>query len=272
MPKYENQCPVNFEIDLFESCDFNCVYCISNSKKTPIQAVDQSIIDFKKYISYNNPECHPVYFSPWTDAYQKREETSLRTQKAITGAVELNNPFFIITRSLLVMRDMNIIKKSKNAFVAVSINTADNDVIKILEPGADDILERIKMIKILISEGIRTVIKIDPVIPGITDGERLKTLLHIIAEIKPYAVTMETLRLTSEISAKLKTVLSAQEYHKMVSYYPVLNDQPVHPSIDYRLEVFKIASKFFSIKGIKTSFCKASLPEKLSPYDCRGGF
>ena len=51
-----------------------------------------------------------------------------------------------------------------------------------------------------------------------------------------------------------------------------MSDTPTHPYIDYRMNVLKYTAKRFSNAGIKASFCKASLPEQINEFDCRGGY
>ncbi len=75
-------------------------------------------------------------------------------------------PFTIQTKSPLVLRDLEIIKRSKDAEVYFTITTDDEKIRKIFEPGAPPSSRRIEALEKLHSEGIRTFAMIAPILPG----------------------------------------------------------------------------------------------------------
>ncbi len=110
MPKYEYKCPQQIELDLYQGCSFNCVYCISTGEN------NRSSVDLKKallQITENQYDNTPYYLSPWTDAYQHQEKETKYTQQVIEALSAQNRPFFVITKSLLVQRDWNTLEAKK---------------------------------------------------------------------------------------------------------------------------------------------------------------
>lgn len=273
MPKHNGICPRNIEVDLYSGCSFGCVYCIAKSRHSQESAPVNDINVIMEDVAHAGASSFPYYLSPWTDAYQPAEADTLLTRDILRTLAANHVPFFIITKSSLVLRDIEFLMDSEDVFVAVSLNTLDDDILKRLEPNAPGAEERQNVICELLSTGrIKTVVKIDPVIPGITDDGRLDELTSWLCDIKPYAVTIESMRLTEAITEDLQDVLSDSEYNAMMDFYPPMNEEPTHPMLDYRLELFGRIADTFKKNGIRSSFCRASLPYAITQYDCRGGY
>ncbi len=269
MPKYQGQCPVTREVDLYTGCPFGCVYCVAKQKHT------ENILptgNEEELLQITSSDV-PLYLSPWTDAYPPSEAEHNRTGTLIKHLSETEQPFYVITRSLLVKRDIDIIKNSKNAFVAISLNTLDNSITDILEPSAPTANQRVALIEEL-SEipGLRTVVRIDPIIPALTDGKKLEELLEWIHKIKPFAIGVETLRINSDITSRMKNVLPEDLFKKMMEFYPEVGEEPVHPPMQWRLELFKKIASYFKDSPVRACFCGATLPLQITDWDCRGGY
>lgn len=270
MSKYENLCPAHKEVEFYNTCEFNCIYCISQTKELPPVKNIESILDEIRNTTDLNT---PYYLSSWTDAYQEEERIKKNAQQVLQQLAKKDLPYFIITKSPLVLRDVEYFKNRPNAFIAMSINTVNNQVSNVLEPNAPLATERMNALARLCEMvEVKTVVKIDPLVPGITDGEILEELLDFITKIKPYAVTIETLRINKQIAKNLKEHLTNEMYNQMLKHYPELGEEPVHPDTEYRINNFHMVEKRLTGKGIKTSFCKATLPYAINKNDCRGGY
>ncbi len=269
MPKHRELCPAIREVDLYTGCPFGCVYCVAKKKHTEkIQPTNNE----QKLLKGATSDI-PLYLSPWTDAYPPIEEKHNRTGSLLKHLSKTQQPFYIITRSLLVKRDIEVIRDSKDTFVAISLNTLDSNITDLLEPSAPTPRSRAIMIEEFAGiPGLRTVVRIDPIIPGITDGKRLDELLQWILEVKPFAIGVETLRLNNTIASRMKAALPEEDFSRLMEYYPVLTDEPVHPSIEWRLDLFRKVALQFENSPVRASFCQATLPEQITEWDCRGGY
>jgi DNA repair photolyase len=272
MPKYKHSCPVNYEIDLYSGCPFKCSYCIAQSQhelnSTPVYSTSELE---KIFIDKNQPEI-PFYLSPWTDPYQEMENICKLTRYSLSRLSDLNRKYFVVTRSLTVLRDIEFFENNPDCFIAVSLNCLDQSILNQTEPNSPSAEQRSDLIVDLIQGRVKTVIKIDPVIPGVTDGDPLEKLIKWIIKIKPYAVTTETVRINRKIAKNINSHLSSSQFKKLISFYPPIDHQPRHPQLEYRLKLFKWMEKLFTRHNIPISFCRASFPLKLTDYDCRGGF
>lgn len=273
MPKYKNLCPDNIEIDLYSGCEFKCVYCIAKNrhKKTIRPLFDKT--ELENFVNRNKYLNIPFYISPWTDPYQDLEKKYKLTEKLLKHLYAIQASYFVLTKGTLIKRDINYFIHRDNTFIAISLNTVNNNITSKIEPEAPCAKERMDLIEYLTGiKGLKTVVKIDPIIPGLTDDKELEHLKKWLLRIKPFAVTVETARFTDKLFNNLKEVLTESESNKIINKYPPLGDEPKHPFLSYRLPVFEALAKEFSDNKIRISFCRASLPEKLTKYDCRGGF
>jgi len=107
-----------------------------------------------------------VWISGVCDPYQAVETKYRLTRQCLEILVENQWPVTIQTKSSLVLRDIEILKKSKDIEVGFSITTADDKIRILFEPGASPIQERIHALDFLHSKGIRTFAMIAPILPG----------------------------------------------------------------------------------------------------------
>ncbi len=120
-----------------------------------------------------------VYFSSVTDAYQPVEKQTLLTRQLLELLVKFRFPVTIQTKSTLVLRDMDILKKAKKGEITVgfSIATLDDRAGAAFEPRASPPSEKIKALEKLKQEEINTFCMIAPVLHGITDVKAIKEKL-----------------------------------------------------------------------------------------------
>ena len=272
MPKHGNRCPEHYEIDCYTGCPFGCLYCVEREGQQKQSSPYSSPEELLESIRKNNPQHNPVYLSPRTDAYQPLEETNRITGSILKSLSCTDNPFFVITKSPLVLRDAEFFRH-REAFIAVSLNSLDDELSSRLEPGTPSPSERMELITRLCAiEGLRTVVKIDPILPGLTDNSRLEDLLARIGDVRPYAVTAETARLNRTILGRLQAGLPQMEYMAVASHFPDPGETPEHPALEYRLRLFQKIASVLKASSVPVSFCRATLPQPVNNRDCRGGF
>jgi len=107
-----------------------------------------------------------VWISGVCDPYQPLEKRYMLTKRCLDILVENGWPFTVQTKSSLVLRDIDILKRSNDVEVGFTITTADDKIRKIFEPGAPPLKKRIEALAKLHSEGIRTFAMIAPILPG----------------------------------------------------------------------------------------------------------
>ena len=107
-----------------------------------------------------------VWISGVCDPYQPLERKYRLTKRCIDILAENGWPFTVQTKSDIVLRDIDTLKKSKDVEVGFTITTADEKIRRIFEPGAPLLSKRLEALAYLHSEGIRTFAMIAPILPG----------------------------------------------------------------------------------------------------------
>ncbi len=109
-----------------------------------------------------------------TDPYQPIEK-KWRIMREILEVLEAaNHPVGIVTKSALVVRDIDILGRMAEkglAKVALSVTTLDAHLSRTMEPRASTPTLRLQAIRRLNDAGIPTSVMMGPVIPGINDHE-----------------------------------------------------------------------------------------------------
>ncbi len=190
----------------YQGCYHNCVYCDGKSehyhmhddfgdrilvKKNapalfekflksksfqPVHEKEQSAIDefFPSLKAIPNSKVLPKSIitigGGVCDSYQQAEETVKITRKLLKIVYNYQFPLWILTKSNLVLRDIDLIKKiNKETYACVNftITLSDEKTQKIFEPRASTTSERFEAIRILRKEGIHSGVYCYPSLPFI---------------------------------------------------------------------------------------------------------
>ncbi len=166
-----------YTANFYRGCCHGCVYCY-----VPSLIHDErdwgSFVDAK----VNSPEVlamelrqvqkNVVFLSSATDPYQAPEARYGITRRCLQVLLKREFPVSILTRSPLVLRDMDLLKKFDWVRVGLSISTVPD---RFYEPGVSPLERRIDVLQRLSSAGIRTWVSLAPIVPQLIliDLERL---------------------------------------------------------------------------------------------------
>ncbi len=107
-----------------------------------------------------------------TDPYQPAEGRFRLTRACIEVLAEAANPFGIITRGPMIVRDLDVLAEAaRRAEVSVtfSVPTLDLEVWRLTEPGTAPPRQRLRALEQLVGAGIRASVGMAPILPGISD-------------------------------------------------------------------------------------------------------
>ena len=174
-------CPPKYSLNPYTGCGHRCLYCYATSfiknfyrprpKKDFLKVVEREL---KKL-----PENSLISLSNSSDPYQPLESTYKYTRNFLEFLAEKNYRILIITKSDLILRDLDLLK---NLRCAVSITITSKTLTSKLEPGAPSYERRINAIKSLYKANIPVSVRLDPVIPGLNEKE----ILEILDEVAPF--------------------------------------------------------------------------------------
>ncbi len=121
-----------------------------------------------------------------TDPYQPAEGRFRLTRACIEVLAAASNPFGLITRGPLIVRDIDVLADAaRRAEVSVtfSVPTLDAEVWRRTEPGTAPPRQRLRALSQLVDAGIRTSVGMAPILPGISDRpEQLDAVVRAARE------------------------------------------------------------------------------------------
>jgi DNA repair photolyase len=152
-----------------------------------------------------------VYFSPSSDAFQylpQVQDVSLRTMAVLLGAgIEiafLTKGF--ITRPFLDLFAGHV----ERVFAQIGITTLDRTVWRRFEPRTAPPHMRIAAINALVRLGVHTTVRLDPLIPGLTDSDdNLLSLLRALSQSGIREAAASYLFLRPQFARRIQPLLSA---------------------------------------------------------------
>lgn len=163
-----------YVINPYTGCQHNCLYCYAHfmkrftgHKESWGQFVDVKVNApdlLRKEIT--KKKMGEVWISGVCDPYQPLEAKYKLTRQCLEILAQNDWPVIVQTRSPLVLRDIDILKKGTGFEVGCSITTADDGIRRLFEPGAPPISERVRTLDELHQVGIRTFAMIAPMLPG----------------------------------------------------------------------------------------------------------
>lgn len=167
----------DWTINPYIGCEHSCTYCYARFMKR-FSGHKENWGEFVD-VKINAPELlsqeikkkkkGKVWISGVTDSYQPIEKKYELTKKCLEILQENNWPVTIQTKSPLVLRDLELLKKFQEIEVGFTITTADEEIRKIFEPRTAPISERIEALDKLHQAGIKTFAMIAPLLPGAKD-------------------------------------------------------------------------------------------------------
>lgn len=166
-----------YVINPYVGCQHNCSYCYARFMKrfTGHQEPWGQFVDVKinapdlLRLEISKKKPGKVWISGVCDPYQPLEAKYKLTRQCLEILAQNNWPVVVQTKSPLVLRDIDILKKGKNFEVGFSIATADDSIRKLFEPDAPAIKDRVRTLDELHRAGIRTYAMIAPMLPGSED-------------------------------------------------------------------------------------------------------
>lgn len=225
---------VDFAVNPYTGCQHNCVYCYAVFMKKfgghtePWgEFVDIKINAPTVLQKQSKGKSGRVLFSSVTDPYQPVEESYEITRKCLQQLQ--NRSFFvsILTKSALVTRDIDILKKM-SCEVGFTFTTVKEEIKKMFEPNSSSVEQRLNALKKLKEADISTYAFFGPILPVLSDSEEDITKMFNTLEGLVDYVIVDKINFYNVAWSKLKDLFESwrpeliQKYSsiKMDTRYP----------------------------------------------------
>ena len=169
---------IKYTMNLYRGCQHQCIYCDSRSECYQIEnladiLVKVNAIDLLRKELASKRVIGTISTGSMNDPYMPLEATRHLTGQALRVIAENRFPIHIITKSDLVLRDLDTLTQISATYAAVSftITTADDALGKRIEPGASLVSNRFAAMKTLAENNILTGVTMMPILPFIEDSE-----------------------------------------------------------------------------------------------------
>ncbi len=222
-----NESPdISFErsINPYRGCEHGCSYCYARPTHAYMGLSPGLDFESKLFAKLNAAELlrqelsKPGYtprtlaLGANTDPYQPIERTYRITRQVLEVLAEFGHPVGIVTKSALVLRDLDILKPMAErglAKVAISVTSLDAGLSRSMEPRASTPQKRLAALAELVRQGIPTVAMVAPIIPALNDSE-IETILKAVAATGTREAGYVLLRLPLEVKDVFRDWITAE--------------------------------------------------------------
>jgi DNA repair photolyase len=203
--------PFKWSINPYRGCYHQCRFCYARSTHTYLEQDGVADWGSRIYVKVNAAAVvrSEVSARRWkhenvavgtaTDPYQPLEGRYRITRGILEALRDYDTPAGIITRSPLVVRDIDVLRSlaaGPGASVSISIATLSEQLARELEPTVAPPLQRLRAVRMLADAGIPVNVALAPVLPGITDSsESIEAVVSAAREAGAAKVWHNTLHL-----------------------------------------------------------------------------
>jgi len=191
-----------YGMNFYRGCEHNCSYCDGRSesyyvegefgkdiwvKINAIEVLNKELDPKRKRVPLK--PCFMMLGGGVGDSYQPIEKKYKISRKALGLLYKYKLPVSILTKSTLIERDIDLIKKinEKNrAIVSISFSSTNEKISNIFEPNVPSPKKRLDTLKMFKKEGIACGMFLLPTIPFITD--KIEIMDKTISDAKDAAI------------------------------------------------------------------------------------
>ncbi|MBM4412671.1 MAG: radical SAM protein [Chloroflexi bacterium] len=175
---------------IYDGCEFGCDYCTGWSKSMrslteSVRMMPNIAIRAKEELAVMHRD-DVIGLTADSDPYQPAEPTYRRTHHVLQMCVEAQHPVVIMTKSPLVLQDIDLIQQlhhDRFAMVIVTIISHNVDVQSRFEHKSPSTVERLALVRELKKYDIPVGVALQPLIPYVNDTDyALKRLLQMIRD------------------------------------------------------------------------------------------
>jgi len=215
-------------INPYNGCLFGCMYCYAaqiarwrhpkeiwgtylDVKINAPQLLKNELEKLEKKLKTKN--FGSVFFSSVTDPYVSLEVKYQLTRKCLKVLADFGyeGSIGIQTKSPLIIRDIDVLKKLKKSAIGFTVTTLDDKVSRFLEVMAPPVSKRIEALAKLHDAGISTYAFIGPILPYfVNEEEKIDEILDKLQEVGVKEVWFEHIHLNPMTKSRLYNYLKKE--------------------------------------------------------------
>ncbi|MEN2993584.1 MAG: PA0069 family radical SAM protein [Bacteroidia bacterium] len=180
--------PIVYSMNPYAGCEHGCIYCYARNSheywgfsagidfETKILVKENAPALLRAQLSDPKWRPQPIMLAGNTDCYQPLEREFGLTRQILEVLLEFRHPVCIITKSALVLRDIDILSELSRlnlVHVYISVTTLREELRQRLEPRTAAAARRLEVIRRLTAAGVPVGVMVAPLIPGLNADELL---------------------------------------------------------------------------------------------------
>ena len=258
-------------------CIYQCAYCYARGYS--IYPGDGKVLVYgnmseklKKELSTRRKLPAYVFFSPTCDVLQPIPQVLKVTYELMRILLEYGVGINLLTKGRIPAKFLQLFQQSKElVHIQIGITTLNRDIQKKIEPNAATPQERIRNIEQLCAIGITPEVKLDPLIPGLTDTQsNLTALFRALQGFGVNSTGINYLFLRPQIKKNLYKALGKtpflpkilEHYHNAKSIHLLAEQSRVVAlDVEYRKQSYEQISEWAKTFGIHAYVCGCKNPD-----------
>ena len=242
---------IDYAINPYVGCEHACVYCYSDfmGRFRPHPEPWGQFVDVKvnaaEILQRQMRRAKPglVSLSTVTDPYQPAEQKYRLTRACLEEFRDDRFSISILTKSDLVLRDLDLLRGISRLEVAFTITTLDENLREIFEPGAPSITRRLRALREVSQAGIRAWIFLGPVLPYFSDRpEVLDQMLTAFRDHGAQRVLVDRLNFYPRAWSRVRTLVS-REFPKQLGFFEKAKRNGESYALELRTRIQKLSAE-----------------------------
>lgn len=262
-------CGIPFRLDTYSGCSFGCLYCYSQKRGgnfdcSKINVANPCLIINRFKSSLEKPKkCTgiisqyirrrmPLHFGGMSDPFQNLEIKEKVSLEVLEYLCHIKYPIVVSTKSTLLSEDpyIELIKSNPNLIVQYSFSTLKESLSKVLEPNCLPPQIRLESLKHLSENRIKTSIRWQPYIIGLSEHPADFVKKIVDAKIKHLVIEFLKLPIDNNYSWEkelIPLITIRDEYFQRKS--TIIGRELILPSQE-KIETIKTLKSILSKMGI----------------------
>lgn len=269
---------LDYSLNPYLGCSYNCLYCYirgshyggDHTNKLKVKSNAAELLKKQLKRRKRNGEYGLIGIASSTEPYNEIEKELKLTRSLLKIIARFKFPVSILTRSKLVLRDMDILREINEnailpddlkqklpggAIVSFSFSTPDEKLAKIFEPHAPTPKERLETLKLFKDEGFKTGICFMPVLPYLSDSKKeMEKMVYLAKNYGADSIITAGLTLFGDKKNDCKEVY----FKTLEKHFPhllfktkKLFGKNFYPDINYQKELSRRADEICKQYGIR---------------------
>ena len=259
--------PFSWTINPYRGCSHACVACFARPTHTYLDMNAGRDFESKIVVKVNAPDVlrrqlaarrwkgEHIALGTNTDPYQRAEGRYRLMPGIIRAMIEYRNPFSILSRSPLILRDLDLLveaSKVTEVSTAFSIPTLDERAWRATEPGAPNPRARMDAVAALNEAGVPCGVMVAPLIPGLTDDpEGIRTVVEAAVAAGATHVSPILLHLKPGVREEFMGWLTAEHPDLVTRYEELYRTSAYGTPADRREAARKVSLAVRRAGGLK---------------------